>query len=590
MFKNPFTATKLQVVTYLFGVALFSISFLVYLNASVSFVITDLIGKSKGVGNAVGSLGFADELVALVACPIWGLLSDKLGVRAVCVMGYTIVGISLFVFVQARNVYPQLLLARIFFSIGGAATSTMVTAVLPTMTSSRHGTPKRTDPNSADRTSSSHSANAPSTSTSRSTTSGSTSATITPARYANTNDTHLQPSPQHATPHTSPPRSSNTSLIAGLVGTFTGLGALLALGIFLPLPTYFSAIGSSRPASIRDAFYTVGSIALLISILCFIGLRHLPGEEGKGLHLLLGGASKASTSPIATPAPRALSLFAEALRLGVSDLNIGLGYLGGFVARASSVGISLFIPLFVNAYFIRSGLCPVEGTPRDPSDVKQNCHKAYTLAAALSGVSQVVALCAAPVFGYVDGKIGREWNTPLLSAAVAGVVGYGLLGGLERPDRGGVVWGCMVLVGLSQIGAIVCSLALLGRGIEGGGDEDRDGGVEGVQGDGVRTGHEEDGGGPGEREALIPGPRYGRGEDNGKTRAHLKGTIAGLYSLSGGAGILLLTKLGGYLFDKTSPGAPFFMLAVFNGILLAIGLACNTVKAVRMKRQADAMS
>lgn len=120
----PFASstTTLQATTYLFAVCLFSISFLVFLNSSVSFVITDLIGVRHGVGDLVGTLGFADELVALVACPLWGILSDRLGVRIVCVTGYTIVGLALVLFVQAKNVYPQLLLARIFFSIGGAAT------------------------------------------------------------------------------------------------------------------------------------------------------------------------------------------------------------------------------------------------------------------------------------------------------------------------------------------------------------------------------------------------------------------------------------------------------------------------------------
>ena len=78
-----FTATKLQVATYLFGVCPFSIAFLVFLNSSVSFVVTDLIGKKHGVGDSVGSLGFADELVAIVACPLWGLLSDRVGLRFV---------------------------------------------------------------------------------------------------------------------------------------------------------------------------------------------------------------------------------------------------------------------------------------------------------------------------------------------------------------------------------------------------------------------------------------------------------------------------------------------------------------------------
>ncbi len=78
-----FTATWTQALTYLFAVCLFSISFLVFLNSSVSFVVTDLIKQHRGVGNVVGTLGFADELVALVACPLWGVASDRIGVRTV---------------------------------------------------------------------------------------------------------------------------------------------------------------------------------------------------------------------------------------------------------------------------------------------------------------------------------------------------------------------------------------------------------------------------------------------------------------------------------------------------------------------------
>ena len=78
-----FTSTTIQAATYFLAVCLFSISFLVFLNASVSFVITDLINDRRHVGNDVGTLGFADELVALVACPVWGVLSDRVGVRTV---------------------------------------------------------------------------------------------------------------------------------------------------------------------------------------------------------------------------------------------------------------------------------------------------------------------------------------------------------------------------------------------------------------------------------------------------------------------------------------------------------------------------
>lgn len=116
------STTTVQAISYLLGVALFSISFLVFLNSSISFVITDLIGVHHGVGNIVGTLGFVDEIVALIACPLWGLISDRLGVRFVAMVGYTIIGLALFLFVQATNIYPQLLLARIFFAVGATAT------------------------------------------------------------------------------------------------------------------------------------------------------------------------------------------------------------------------------------------------------------------------------------------------------------------------------------------------------------------------------------------------------------------------------------------------------------------------------------
>lgn len=78
-----FTATRTQTFTYLLAVCPFSIAFLVFVNSSVSFVVTELIGLHDGEGDAVGTLGFADELLALAACPLWGLLSDRIGVRNV---------------------------------------------------------------------------------------------------------------------------------------------------------------------------------------------------------------------------------------------------------------------------------------------------------------------------------------------------------------------------------------------------------------------------------------------------------------------------------------------------------------------------
>ncbi|KAK5018799.1 hypothetical protein LTR39_000774 [Cryomyces antarcticus] len=287
-FTLPFTASRLQITTYLFGVALFSISFLVFLNSSVSFVISDLIGQRHDVGDAVGTLGFADELVALVACAGWGVLSDRVGVRAVAVTGYAIVGVSLFLFVQAKNVYPQLLLARLLFSLGGAATSTMVTAILPTMThidlisrSSAEDEPRRSETSPRRDGTNGHAV----------TPSISSELTITPARYQSRSPSRQQSLGADAKKKGQRENSASTSQLAGLVGTFTGLGALLALGVFLPLPARFAKNGVSAGDAVADSYYVVGAVALAVPYPPIEASTrgHLKGSIA-GVYSLAGGA------------------------------------------------------------------------------------------------------------------------------------------------------------------------------------------------------------------------------------------------------------------------------------------------------------
>lgn len=600
------TATRLQAFTYLFGIALFSISFLVFLNSSISFVVTDVIGRKHKVGSAVGTLGFADELLALVACPLWGLLSDRIGVRAVAVLGYVIVGISLVTLVQSSNVFPELLMGRLGFSLGGAACSTMVTAVLPSMTrqqdvtevgSEQENTPgqesEQDQGGPSGRAGRLRSDERPSRNGSIShgpTPSVSSEITITPVRYKSLSRTRATPEPETAKAR---PRTSDagTSQLAGLVGMFTGTGALLALAIFLPLPAYFQSRDATPAHSVQYSFYIVAAIAFIVAIGIFFGLRNLPGEQEKSFSALFRSShSKLDTeanTASSNSRPSYLELLLTSLRLGVTDSTISLAYMGGFVARASSVAISLFIPLFVNAYFVRSGLCA--SNPHNLPDIKHECERAYKLAAALSGIAETAALICAPIFGWLGGKVVKgkaEW--PLLGASAVGVIGYILFGFLKSPDafhgqNDGGQWAMLavVLIGVSQIGSIVCSLSLLGRGVNQGPDNQNNRpGTSGTlrASDSNST----------EAAPLLPGssaPRQAIAED----RSQLKGSIAGIYSLAGGAGILLLTKLGGALFDSWTPGAPFFIMAIFNAMLLVAVLLVSGGRSLMGRRgQANA--
>lgn len=504
--RLPFSphVRPIHAFTYLLGVSLFSISFLVFLNSSVSFVLTDLHHITAPLGKIVGILGFADELVAIVAAPVWGVVSDgRLGTRGVVVCGYVIIAVSLTIFVLVGSVYPGLLLARMLFSVGGAAVATMVSAILPEMTSvvvEEGGRQKQ-----------------------------------------------------------------RSGKLAGLVGLFTGLGALLALGVFLPLPTRFLRDGHvGREEAVRRAFYTVSLTAIAVAAWCLFALpKPLRQGEGEGgvfydakrwLWTKVWGGDPTTLPSPPTPAPSpaasiagGLGSIAAAFGVARQDSRLALAYLGSFVARSTSVGISLFIPLFVNHYFTSTGLCPVHSrTPKD-------CKRAYILAAQLTGVSQLTALLLAPAFGYWTDHppFKAHRNAPLVLSAILGVAGFATFASLPNPEpaQHPTVWLAAALMGVAQIGGIVCSLGILGRSIV--------------------SPHSPPPTPPSDQEESAP---LLPGNNKKKHRQDVKGGIAGVYSLSGGVGILAITLLGGVGFDRVASTWPFWMLAAYEAAIVVAGV------------------
>ena len=158
------------------------------------------------------------------------------------------------------------------------------------------------------------------------------------------------------------------------------------------------------------------------------------------------------------------------------------------------------------------------------------------MAAALTGTSQLVALLGAPLVGWSCDRFDRKYI--LLVTALVGVLGFGGFGMVSDHPRGAPAFifamlsgissrRGVIIVGLSQIGAIVTSLG------------------------------------------LSTGPYVDES---------IRGSVAGAYSLTGisktshltigGCGILLLTKLGGFLFDRWTAGAPFYIMALLNIVAL----------------------
>ncbi len=186
--------------------------------------------------------------------------------------------------------------------------------------------------------------------------------TITPARLmARTLSQPTAAAKRDEEPPLRPAASSSAlkpvsaSRLAGFVGFATGCGALLALLAFLPLPARFAALpGVTAAQAVTYSYYVVAVVALLAAGASFFGLRNLgeqrlskDGTEGEGGHgetgtaavrrgLLYPAAEEGNVdfmTRLGMPVVRYVQVLGDAASLGFKNRHIGLGYVGGFVAR-----------------------------------------------------------------------------------------------------------------------------------------------------------------------------------------------------------------------------------------------------------------
>lgn len=354
-------------------------------------------------------------------------------------------------------------------------------------------------------------------------------------------------------------RKSHHSRLAGLVGLFTGTGALFAVGLYLPLPSRLQLLGESPERALGDTYYIAGATSVVVAVACYFGLGpriHDPATTND---------TPTETASITERVSESLSHVPLALRLGLTKPSLGLGFLASFVARSSSVGISLFVPLFVNA-----SLC--DRPAHNIGDVKSHCRRAYVIAAQLTGVSQVFALLFAPIFGFLPFRY-KNFHVPLMVATISGVGGYVAFAKMNISSGSSpTLFVLVALLGISQIGAIVSSLSLVSSFVM----EDRS---------------------LPDSDAVVHSPTAAEREETSplidraltsQNYEDLKGTIAGIYSFFGSLAILILTKLGGLLFDRLGPGSPFYLLALFNMALLIAVFGCGIAENYTCTNEAKA--
>ncbi|MGI9233380.1 MAG: MFS transporter [Woeseiaceae bacterium] len=178
------------------------------------------------------------------------------------------------------------------------------------------------------------------------------------------------------------------------------------------------------------------------------------------------------------------------------------------------------IALAYGASFVARGNLAVVGTflalwltTYGTTELGMTAADALSKAGMVIGISYMAAFLGAPLFGILTDKVER--TTALMITLAIAFVGYGGTFFVADPFSG-VMIGFMILVGLSEVGCIITSGVLIAQ----------------------------------------------------QSPERLRGSIIGIFNLTGAIGILVASKVGGYLFDNWSPSGPFAIFGIFALIVL----------------------
>lgn len=332
---------------------------------------------------------------------------------------------------------------------------------------------------------------------------------------------------------------SSRGFLAGLVGFVSGLGAIFSVSFLLPLPAQIGLKGTFMVGSgIASAM-----VILLVYTQFFYRKMHtsplssdfqaeVENEQSQDQEVQepdLDGNEEEEEPPFIPSTSTSISslqskstfqLFSMGILHSCNSPPLILGHMSSFLARGDSICLSLFLPLWIYKYHVESGVCPSSN-----GMIRDVCRQAYIDAAILSGSSQVFSLIGAPIFGWLLDFVGRRASysnfarIPIsIGASLLAGLGYFLQSQTSNPaSKLNIIY--LAFVGLGEIGLIVSSATLVTH-------------------------------------SDVP--------------AQVRGVVSGLASFCGALGILVVSKVGGVIFDM-APGSPFLFMASLHLVYLVLG-------------------
>ncbi|QYJ78834.1 MFS transporter [Shewanella acanthi] len=383
-----------------------------FINAFQPFLFNEIMHiPTLEQGVVSGKLNFWGEMAIIASVGFWGAWSDKLGRRAIMVLGFMLVAVAMYLYPHAKSV-NELIVYRVIYGLGIASATCMIVTLL--------------------------------------------------ADYA---------------------KDINRGKAAGLQGVCNGIGAVIALFVLLRLPAVFQQQGMSAFEAGTQTYLIVAGFAVAVGLLSIRGLKAhetVVHEQKPSIFLLIYEGIKAAREP-----------------------GIALAYGAAFVSRANLTIVGAFMTLWLSNY----------GT----QEVGMTAADALKKAGIIVAIAQSVALFGAPLFGILTDKLNRV--TALLIALFITFVGYCSTYLVSDPFGGGMLV-VVVIIGLSEIGAIITSGVLISQ----------------------------------------------------QTPAEKRGAVIGIFNLCGAIGILVSSVVGGYLYDNWDQSGPFVFVGFCGLVVFVWGL------------------
>jgi MFS family permease len=152
--------------------------------------------------------------------------------------------------------------------------------------------------------------------------------------------------------------------------------------------------------------------------------------------------------------------------------------------------------------------------------------EALAKAGGILAISYMASLLTAPVFGIMSDRINRV--SALAITLFIGAVGYGGTYLVDDPFSLGSI-ACLILIGMAEVGCIITSGVLIAE----------------------------------------------------QAPDRLRGSVVGVFTLTGAVGILIASVVGGYLFDHWMKTGPF----VFFGMISLLVMIWALLLRTRLARQ-----